>query len=397
MMYRAALVLWLLAVLPDARAAGVMEALTPAETLDALQRVQDAIAAGDAGALPLQTELIALMDKSFAASLNAQRGEEAQPQFFLAFALAGGNRMTFSAYIKRAHLEADNKELAGAISAYIEGDVDKAQAQFDKVEARTLHLRLAPLVAFAKGTANIRKSPAIALRNFDIARLMAPGTLIEEAALRRTISMHAANQNAGPFLKDSEQYARRFIRSPYATQFAEAFVTGAVGMADTLTEQSIAGVLDSLPADRKTALCLRLTRKAMITGRLPLAAFAAAEALKDGTLAQDSARRAQIELYSIIPDLTKEDDSQLKARLAAIDAARLPAEDQPLLKAALQIVEAIAEPFEGVEAITKPASAKDKALADTTSTAAQTDPIDDAIAANREKLAAVDALLESAR
>ena len=43
-----ALLVLMLTAPPFAQAANVVEALTPAQTLNALQRVQDAIAAGDA-------------------------------------------------------------------------------------------------------------------------------------------------------------------------------------------------------------------------------------------------------------------------------------------------------------------------------------------------------------
>jgi chemotaxis protein MotC len=225
--------------------------------------------------------------------------------------------------------------------------------------------------------------------------------LIEEVALRRMVLLQAARGDAVLFLKASEQYARRFIRSPYAAQFADAFVAGATDMAETITVESVASVLNTLPADRRNALYLRLTRQAVIAGRLGMAAFAAAEALRDGRLAKDRRRGAQAALYSVIPELTKGDASQLKARLGAIDAARLPENDLALLKATQQIVEAIAQPFEVVEPSTRSAEAQVRAPEagepQKSSTFTQADSVDSMIAASREKLAAVDTLLESVR
>ncbi len=398
-MRRAALLVAMLTASPFAQAANVVEALDPAQTLNALQRVQDAIAAGDAKALPLQAELIAMMDRSFSASLNPGNNHTVEMELFLAYALAGGNRSVFASYVKRADLEPDDKELADAISAYVDGDVDKAQAQFEKVEAQTLSPRLAPLVALAKGTANLRKDAKAAIRNFDLARLMAPGTLVEEVALRRTVSLEAASGNGMQFLKAAEQYARRFILSPYAAQFAEAFVTGVVSMDETIPDASIAGVLSAIPSERRTALYLRLTRQAVIAGRLPRAAFAATEALKDDALTKDKARGAQVGLYAIIPDLTRGQAAQTRERLNAVDVALLPMEDRPLLKAARQIVEAIAQPFEVMEAPASLSPAAERASAGTADTPAnaQADPIDQMIATNKQKLAAISALLEAAR
>jgi chemotaxis protein MotC len=385
-----------------AQAAGVLEALKPAQTLDALQRVQDSLASGDASALPLQAELISLMDKSFAASLNGAARDPLETELVLAYALAGGSRTVFASYIKRTKFEPLQTELVEAISAYLKGDVGKAQEHFDKVDAQKLGARLAPFVALAKGTANIQKHPDVAIRHFDLARAMAPATLVEEVALRRTIGLHAESGNAAGFLKASEHYARRFIQSPYAAQFAESFVSGAVRLDDTMSDAELETVLQSVAAGRRNALYVRLTREAVIAGRLPLAAFAAAAAFEDGELAKDPARAAQIELYAIIPELTKADGSSLSKRIAALDPTRVPEEDRPLLDAARRMAEAIGRPFETIDAPVMHVRANEVAAdpeakqAGAEPASELADPIEQSIAANREKLLAIDALLETA-
>jgi chemotaxis protein MotC len=383
-------------------AAGVIEALKPGQALDALQRVQDSIAIGDARALPLQAELITIMDKSFAASLNGGNRETLETELVLVYALAGGSRAVFSSFIKRAEIEQPQQELVEAISAYLEGEAGKAQGHFEKVDVQTLGPRIAPFVALAKGTANIRKHPDVAIRHFELARVMSPGTLIEEVALRRMITLHMQGGNAVPFLKASEQYARRFIKSPYAAQFAESFVSGTVSMDEAISDTEIEAVLRVVSAVRRNALYLRLAREALIAGRLPLAAFAATSAVKDGEFAKDPTRTAQIELYAIIPELTKADGPSLFQRIAAIDPNRLPEADRPLLDAARRMALAVGQPFEIVDASVTRSLAKG-AKTDIDVKQAQSPPaseaaeaIDKSIAANREKLSAIDALLETA-
>jgi chemotaxis protein MotC len=390
------------AATPVAQAAGVLEALKPGQTLDALQRVQDSIATGDARALPLQAELISIMDRSFAAALNGGGRETLEAELVLAYALAGGSRAVFSSYIKRTNFEPQQTELVEAISAYLKGDVDKAQEHFEKVEVQNLGARLAPFVALAKGTANIRKQTDIAIQHFELARAMAPATLVEEVALRRTISLHAESGNSSKFLRAAEQYARRFIHSPYAPQFAETFVSGVVRLDDKISDADIATVLQFVASGRRNALYLRITHEAVIAGRLPLAAFAAASALKDGELAKDPARVAQIELYTAIPELTKVEGAALSNRIAAIDATRLPKEDQPLLHAARRTVEAIGQPFKFVDAPVMHAPANEVPAdpkvkpAGAVPTLEPVDTIEQSIAANRDKLSSIDALLETA-
>ena len=70
--------------------------------------------------------------------------------------------------------------------------------------------------------------PEVAVALLDRARLLSPGTLVEEAALRRSIAIAATLGDTGRFLMASEQYVRGYLRSPYASQFADAFVAGVV-------------------------------------------------------------------------------------------------------------------------------------------------------------------------
>jgi chemotaxis protein MotC len=401
-MRRTFLCIAMLASASAVHAAGVIEALKPGQTLDALQRVQDSIAIGDASALPLQAELITIMDKSFAAALNSGNRETMETELVLAYALAGGSRAVFSSFVKRTKIEAPQRELVEAISAYLEGEAEKAQDHFEKVDVQTLGPRIAPFVALAKGTANIREHPDVAIRHFELARVMSPGTLIEEVALRRMIALHMQSGNAVRFLRASEQYARRFIKSPYAAQFAESFVSGTVSMNKAFSDAEIESVLRAVPALHRNALYLRLAREALIAGRLPLAAFAAASAVRDGESIKDPARAAQIELYAIIAELTKAGGPSLLQRIAAIDPDRLPEEDRPLLDAARQMAEAVGRPFERVDApVTQ--SLANGAKTDINVKQVQSAPaseddeaIDKSIAANREKLSAIDALLETA-
>ena len=76
----------------------------------------------------------------------------------------------------------------------------------------------------------------------DRARLLAPGTLVEEAALRRSIAVAAKLGDAKRFLRLSEQYVRAYLRSPYASQFADAFVAGVVTLNATIDREAMVDV-----------------------------------------------------------------------------------------------------------------------------------------------------------
>ena len=71
--------------------------------------------------------------------------------------------------------------------------------------------------------------PQEALALLDEARLLSPGTLVEEAALRRSIALAAALGDAKRFaLASHASMCAAICDSPYASQFADAFVAGVI-------------------------------------------------------------------------------------------------------------------------------------------------------------------------
>ncbi|MGO8078035.1 chemotaxis protein, partial [Rhizobium leguminosarum] len=70
------------------------------------------------------------------------------------------------------------------------------------------------------GNVLIATKPTEALDLYDKARLAAPGTIVEEAALRRSVAICVDNGMLDRGMAYSQRYVRRFLHSPYASQFA---------------------------------------------------------------------------------------------------------------------------------------------------------------------------------
>ena len=89
--------------------------------------------------------------------------------------------------------------------------------------ARSLPAGLAGQLALTQSALVVREAPARSLELLDLARLLAPGTLVEEGALRRQIFVVAQGGDATRFEALSIQYLRRFRRSVYAGNFRQRF------------------------------------------------------------------------------------------------------------------------------------------------------------------------------
>jgi chemotaxis protein MotC len=224
---------------------------------------------------------------------------------------------------------------------------------FEPVDPLKLDIRLAPYVALAKGTSSLGENDGLARRQFDIARLLSPGTLVEEVALRRLMALHIKAADAASFASVSRQYARRYIGSPYGRQFAEVFVDGCIALNPKLAVGGIPTILEGVPDDYRTSLYLRLARQAAIAGRFELSASASNEVMKEKEFLKGGRLTAQVRLYASIAALSTGSAEDARARLDGVNEGALPNEDAALLGTAKLLADAILKPLDRMAAVRK--------------------------------------------
>lgn len=236
-------------------------------------------------------------------------------------------------------------DLALGVFNYGRGRADYAEQALAKIDPLRERPELGAFVALIKGSLEAKSNPAGALKLFDQARLMAPGTLVEEAALRRSVMLAVQLKDRARFLLASGQYVRRFLRSPYASQFADAFVSGVTALGDGLDLDTVAAITADMAPEQERVVYLRIARQAGIDNRMALSAFASAKA---GTEPQEVAAAAQdprTALYTALSGVTSENTADTLAQLDALDKRRLTAGDRELLDAVKAVaVATIREP-----------------------------------------------------
>lgn len=347
---------WLAAIAGCAGPAVASEAqrsqLAPYQMVRSLQLVQDRIANGDHAALPMQRKLLELID---------QRLRDAEPVLFadrrnlrglLVYAMSGGNPATFARVVSRIHLEERDRLAATAILDYLRGNPGGARRGFSALDPSAAEPELGAFLALIKGSLAALDDSRPALAHLDLARLLAPGTLVEEAALRRTITLAAHLQDKTRFLRASDQYARRFLRSPYAGQFAEAFVAGVVAFAPAVSGEEIDAIAHHMNLDQQRATYLRIARFAAIDGHKELSSFASGKATALGE-EKDDPRAA---LYSSMSSITSDTVEKVLGELRAIDRGKLSANDRRLLEAAETIAAGVLATPERASAAPEPSS-----------------------------------------
>jgi chemotaxis protein MotC len=319
------------------------EGLQPYQLVRSLQLVQDRIASGDHAALPMQGKLLEITDQRLR-SANAQDFKEARNfRALMVYGMSGGNPATLEVATSRLELSKQDKAIAGGVIAYLQGDPGGALQALRSVDPMLLPRDLGTFVALIKGSLLAREDPKNALILLDQARLLSPGTLVEEAALRRSVAIAATTGDAARFARASTQYVGRYLRSPYASQFADAFVAGVVSLNMAISHEKLDDITAMMDPEREKVIYLRIARSAAIEGLIDLSTFASARAEQghNGIRNIDDPRAL---LYASLSTVTSETIEDVREKLGKIDRNRLSESDRFLLDAARAITSEVVAP-----------------------------------------------------
>lgn len=362
-----------------AAAAAILIALgaaAPAQTISArtsdLQALQARIAAGDKAALASQAELIRSVGAAIVAAKPETWQSKRETDSVVIYLMSGGDPRDVARLIDSGAVpSAEIPVIRGAL-AYVLGNEAEAEKRLSVLDPRTLPLRLAGPIAFAQSVLATSHDPKKAIALLDIARLLAPGTLVEEAALRREAVLVADQHEVDRVALLARQYAARFGASVYAESFLQSFAgalaqSGAIDSSENFAK--FRGFFAALAPEPRRGFLLGLARAATLGGRFDVAATAARAALEIAS--PDSPEEARGRLYEAMARiLTPEYDAGL-AELQSVAQAKLDRRDQELLLAGRTVATYLRQPPVETGAPT-PADAAAAAAADPNDQVAKT-------------------------
>lgn len=187
----------------------------PHNAVRTLGELQERIAQGDETAFAMQKAVVSdIADelKTFPAEVwKNPRNRQA----LIKYALSGGDPEMLRTISARRLFTDGELPLALAALAYAEGQRSVALRHLDKVDVYELPPSLAGHVALVKAIVIANADLTRVVRLCDDARLLSPGTLVEETALRLAIEATIAQGNRTKFQAIAFRYFRRFPRSPY--------------------------------------------------------------------------------------------------------------------------------------------------------------------------------------
>ncbi|HEY8065729.1 MAG TPA: hypothetical protein VIF40_13550 [Methylosinus sp.] len=281
-------------IIPLASSAEAGELTEQVRALNTLQGAMVQGAAGARGAIPAQIARIEDVVASIDGEAWKEKGNSSAAAIFL---FCGGPSRSIRKVLD-AHLipEADASLVTGAV-AYAEGRNQDAAKLLTPIDARALPDTLAAHLALIQGGLLIASDKAKARELFDLARLLMPSSLVEEAALRRELSIVDAVQDSNKFLVLGRRYGAQYAKSPFSRNYwdemrAATLRAAASGEAPRLGE--FRAMMKSASPALRFETHMGVARHAILSGRV---ALATTETQYAGPLADSPSARARVELY----------------------------------------------------------------------------------------------------
>lgn len=314
----------------------------PYMLIRSLRAVQDEVASGSVAAHERQRQIMRDLGARMTALPVAVWDDVRNVRAAIFFVLSGGNPAVLNAVIARPRTPfVERRALKGA-QAYGEGRVLDALGLLQKLEARNLDPLLGGIVALIQGTLIAKKDPKKASLFLDEARLLSPGTLIEESALRQQILLLAREGEVERFDLLTSQYSRRFPNSLFARSFRRQFFAGVARQNFKRASEWISRTeteLMKVSAAERVGLYLAIAEEATKGGNIDIARFAAGKARELSQAGSRSFQRAQ--LFEGAALAATSDFEQGAALLNNVDAAKVAASDLEIRDAALAVAGAV--------------------------------------------------------
>ncbi|PTW60159.1 chemotaxis protein MotC [Breoghania corrubedonensis] len=326
---------WLLAAFGYCAASASEEAApAPFEMVRSLQALQGQVAHGNSQAHTAQRVLLKSMRAAFEAADPEVWQDPRNARAAVVYLLSGGHPAVMVKLLGYDPKPAVDERLMRGALAYIEGRADEARTLFEDFDPLSLEPGLGGQVALVRAALLVHDDPAEAIRMLDVARLLMPGTLVEEAALRREVFLVGKLGDLEKFQSLSLNYLRRYRGSVYGGDFRRRFAAAldSLGFADSATRFALLeSLLAEFDIDSRRTLYIALAHHALVKGQLEIVRKATDIATPLAMAGTDEALR--LKLYRAGALIGKDDVKEALSLLWSIDRKRLDPEETELLDA----------------------------------------------------------------
>ncbi|MEM7069135.1 MAG: hypothetical protein AAF478_09645 [Pseudomonadota bacterium] len=288
----------------------------PWKLLRAIQRLQDNMVTGDRNAARAYRILL-VHSANWMRKLDDNAWQyERNLDAVAAYLLIGGDVEIGYKALMKSRLDKPHKLLLESAVAYSERDVTRAYAIMSQIDHMSLPASMAGQVALAKGMVFSSADLERAISYLQQARLLAPGTLIEEAALRRSIRIAAELGRMKDLRHFTRTYLHRFPKSHYFNDYLRNASYGLVKLAGSDGSDVIADfrrLIKTINLEQQINVTQYVARKAVLTGRYRLADWAAEQAF--ARVEENSKFHTRLKLYSAAGKVMDPEQTEVTAKL----------------------------------------------------------------------------------
>lgn len=316
-------------------------AIGPVQLVRSLQTLQDDIASGQPGALQMQPRVIAEIGQKFL--MEAPSTWENPKNFYaaLTYLFNGGNPTVVETIINNTPDTVVPKNYIDGALAFVHHKKNNFLKAFSNLPTDDNEVPAALLLAITLNTVDdmAEDTPEKASNRLDWVRLAAPGSLFEEAAIRRQIKVASLTNDTKLFRMLTRNYVTRFSKSSYEHEFWRDFLTALAQMDSHLDDKQLDEFVSYAPRTFQLVIYLQISRNALIDARMPRAHFCAQKAI-------DLSRDLEVDdtvarLYYAASSVGSTAAENAGEMLKTISVNNLPERDRPLLMAAMAVAKGV--------------------------------------------------------
>lgn len=311
----------------------------PYQLVRSLNALQEQTGLGNTSAHKAQRSLIQRIGEDMGKVPDDVWKEPKNGRALVSYVLSGGEAVLLKRLLdNKVEIAGVDLNLAAAAIAYAERRGEEARALLAKVDARAIEPSLAAHVALVQGIVLAEREPETAIKRFELARLLAPGSIVEQGALRRQAMVVGKLGRWHESERLATQYLRRFGKAVYVSTFYRELAEQLASQPDTRDEEQFArlvSLFDLVGEKERRQTYLLLAERAVIAGKVKMARFASARASE--LYASGSAERVRLQVYGAAAEVATDKNDAGLLVLQDIDRRRLGRRDSLLVDAASEV------------------------------------------------------------
>jgi chemotaxis protein MotC len=241
---------------------------TIVNSVNAMSALQTRMAQGKQDA-PLALKSLMLRVPEIVAATNVSVMSNSEIQSIAVYGLSGGDPAIVTRMLKTSTLTLEQRSLLMGVKSYATGDFTKASANLLPLDPKNFEIALGAQLAMTQSQLAKDATAPENIKRLAFAADVLPGTLIEEAAIRRILPNLAIAGDARKVSYWAQRYLRRFPDSLYYQDFE-------VGVVDALTRvlpqnpvpnyPVLADILRTAGEKRAASLTRKILLRVMLDG-----------------------------------------------------------------------------------------------------------------------------------